>query len=482
MIFYTIEPSRLEYLAQEEVSLALVIENRGAESVDIPDPLAGNNNDPVYEIVRSPAEGEAQGTRALISNWSSRQGPALPPPTARIPLAPGAKWQGNVSLSRLAPIMEQAGEYQIGSSITVETAQVIAPKRTLRIQPPVPATVNLSQGLRPFNHGQGELVFLQKEKSANGVYIARVEENEPANSEVSVRAMMRRANASANANDAMSASSNVGLYADLLQWIVWREGATVKSLSTAETAPLSVTLASEPDHLVKPALTTKGGPVSVLARKGASLTLVSIPSKIFAQPEQKWTFELPVVPVSITAAIAPVQAGGTRYVVFAGATGNAFDIYCATFTEAGLGSIDKLTVPGGKLLGRTPITAAVDAEGVLHVLAIRESAGEERQLALIEATFGKGEPKFTAGDLPKLAKPVDEGGLLLVVADGKVVRRDVVISSEKAMWNLTSKGTFAQIVQKPRFYSPVILLAGKELSYILFQNDKGAFHFQPLNR
>ena len=485
MIVYAIEPSQPSYLLDEAVYLTLTVENQGSETVEIPDPLHEDNHEPEFEIERLEPAAKAVG----ISNWSAMNGPqAPPPPLQRIPLSGGGKWQEQIQVNSCLPPLREAGEYQVGSSITVETAQVRAPKKTIQIVRPVPVSIAIGQGTRPINQGEGQLVFLQKGDTSTAVYSARAVETDPSNSEVVLRTLMRRATASANASDILSPSSNAPVYADLTRWILWREGAKLKSISTLASEPVELQLPQQPDSLVRPALTTKTGPALVLSIHGKALSLISVARKLEALPELRWTAELPAVPASITATISPVALGDKTYVAMLAAADSGFDLYCAPFTVTGLGAFEKIHVADGKYLSNTPVVAMVSNKGTVHVAALRSDASKDKEVRLsrVEALFGgedNPEPKLSVQSLPALEKPVTRGALLFVASnEGVPLRREVVVESGEDLWNLTGGGAFQPILPRRTFPSPLTLMAGDELSYVLFQNAQGAVHFEPLNR
>src|SRR5690349_19589871 len=82
------------------------------------------------------------------------------------------------------------------------------------------------------------------------VHSIRFQESDPSNSEVALDPTRRRATASAGATDVMSPWRNTPFFDEMLQWTVWREGRSIKALSSVEKVPATIDLPAEPDFLV----------------------------------------------------------------------------------------------------------------------------------------------------------------------------------------------------------------------------------------
>jgi len=476
MIVYEVEPVQTDYLLQENIKLNLKIHNRGSQPVVVPDPSRAANSQPVYGLA-----GPGFPEPLMFSNFTRHDHGQPPPPLQLTTIAPGETWNGESRLNRLVTI-DTPGDYRIASMLAWQEIRVRAQDQSFRVNRPHPVSLHIGQGQRPFNHAQGQIVFLQRETASTGVYSIQFDESDPANSEIELRPTLRRATAGAHATDVLSPWTNTQLFHDLLQWIVWREGRSLKALSSAETSPTSFEFPVEPDFLVRPPLQPAGGPVEVLAVKGSSLSMVSIAPHLESKPAFAWRAELPAPPFIITAALGPVAGGSTRHIVFAVRHGDSTSLFHALYTASGLGPMESVPLPDGHLLEKVPLTVAVTEDGVVHAAAIQTSDGG-KVLSLVEVQFGMGKPpQVAARPLPLLEKPPVEGTVLYVMVKGAISRREVVLSSDGDLWNLASSGQFTKIAPRRAFVSPVCVVAGLELSYLLYQDANGAFQFVPLNR
>ncbi len=476
MIVYAIEPTQPEFLLQEDIVLNLQIRNEGPEAIAVPDPMYRSNSEPVYGLI-----GPASQQPAMFSNWTGIGFGGEPPPPKTTTIEPGSAWTGRIPLNWLAPIGEP-GEYRIASMLAYQGGRAQAPEKAFRLNRPNPVSLDVGQGERPFDLGQGHLVFLQREAASTGLYAMEADESDPTNSELTLKAARRRVTAGANATDVLCPWTNKPLFGENLQWIVWREGRTLKTISDAETEAASFDLPMEPDHLVHPALKTEGGPVEVLAIKGRSLAMVSVPPRLQTQPVLSWRADLPAQPALITAALGPADRGNIRHLAFVARNPDGFEVYHAQYTPSGLGPISSARVTDGTLVDAVPLTLAVTGDGAAHVACLRSSEGG-KVLAVVEVVFGAGpQPQISARALPALEKPVTGGALLFVVTKGAITRREVALMSGGGLWNIGKSGGFSKISPPRDIVSPVMLVPGRELSYVLYQTQNGAFQFEALNR
>jgi hypothetical protein len=476
MIVYAIEPAQPEFLLQENINLNLEIRNQGSEAIAVPDPMQRTNSQPVYGLV-SPGSVPP----AKFSNWTRHGSGDEPPPPKTTTIEPGSAWTGRIPLNRIASL-EEPGDYRIGSMLAYQGGSARAQERAFKLNRPDPVSLHIGQGERPFNVGQGLLVFLQREAASTGLYAMGADETDPSNSELILQAARRRYTAGANATDVLCPWMNKPVFSEMLKFIVWREGRTLKTITDAEKQPSSFELPLEPDHLVRPPLRTAGGPIEVLAIQGRTLAMVSVPPKLQARPVLSWRADLPAQPSFITAALGPADSGNIRHIAFAVKHSDSFEVFHAQYTPSGLGTVSSVRVGEGILFDVVTPTLAITGDGAAHVACVRSSNGG-KVLAVVDVVFGAGpQPQVSTRALPALEKPVTGGALLLVVTKGAITRREVALVSDGDLWNIGASGAFRKLEPRRAFFSPVTIVPGLELSYVLYQTPNGAFQFLPLNR
>lgn len=477
MIAYEIEPTQPDYLLQEDIDLTLRISNRDSRPVEVPDPSRAANSQPVFGIIGPPYP---QGL--VFSNWSVASPGEPAPPVVEMTIAPGATWEGQVSLSAMVNVAA-AGDYRVSSALAFQGGNVRAPERSFRVSQPDPISVHIGQGVRPFDVAQGQIVFLQREAKSTAVYSIRFDESDPSNSEIELQPVLRRSTAAANATDISSPWRNTPFFDEMLQWIVWREGRSLKALNDAETKPVSFDLPIEPAYLVRPPLKTNGGPVEVTAVSAdrRKLLMVSIPSQLPSKPNLAWQVDLPAAPDSIAAALGPRDQGNLRHLAFSVRHAKGFDVYHATYREGTApGPFESVRVDSGRLRENVPVALAVTGDGAAHVAFL--SAGDRpEESALVEVVFGKtpGTPLLTP--LPVLEKEPADGAIFYVERGGEIIRRDVVLSNGSEAWSLGKSGGFVKVKPRP-FLKPLALAAGKDLTYLLYCERSQGFQFQPFGR
>jgi hypothetical protein len=347
---------------------------------------------------------------------------------------------------------------------------------------PNPVSLHFGQGERPLDVALGQLAFVQKEASGTSVYFARFQESDPVNSELDIEPLFRAAQAGPNATDLAVPWRNSPFFDELMRWIVWREGKSIKALSNSEKTPSSIDLPVEPDTIVRPPLKVKGGPVEILALQGKSLTLITVPPRLKATPVIAWQAELPFAPASITAALGP---DGSRHIAFAVNSAARVGVFHCRYTETGLDTAyDRAQFEGGTIWPGAPLSLAVTDDGVAHI-GLMQANGEERRVLEVKFGGAAGQQSSTL-DLPKREeKPFTAGSIRYVTAKGKMVRREVVLLAGDEIWNLPGGGStqLAQAGSGRAYVTPLVIAPGRFKSYVLYQDStSGRFQFQPLHR
>jgi hypothetical protein len=474
MILYELAPAQPEYLLNQEIKLKLRITNQGTAPVQVPNPGLAVSSQPVVAIA-----GPGFDKPQLFSMWSAAHPGVEAPPPTEMTVAPGATWEGVIPLASLVPIREP-GEFRLSSMLASPQGPLRSKNTTFRVSRADPISVHLGIGQRPFGNGQGHLVFLQREGSAAALYTARFQESDPSNTEVQVTTVVRRLGVSAAAADVASPWRNSPFFNELLQWVVWREGKSVKALSSAEKAPVSFDLPEEPSELVRPPLKETGGPVEVLVVSGnrRGLSMIAVPSQLKPQPSLTWRAELPAAPHSITAALAPGK-GSPRHLAFTAAHDRGFEIFHSRYAAGAPEPFQSVRIPAGTLLPHAQVTMMVTADGIAHVAALSHDG--DGKYSLIEAQFGPGEPvapKVTA--IGPLEKEPSAAAVLYTDREGSIARRDVVFKVEGAVLKWTGEGALTPLRGEAPAVMPLILTPGESVTYILCFTPEKGFYFEPV--
>jgi hypothetical protein len=487
MLSYDAVPDKQDYLLTEKIRLKLRIENQGPEAVEFPDPQHPASDQPTIGII-----GPAFPKGKLFSNLTALReasgDPLLAPAVTRVRIEPGAVWEGSAAITPVVKISEP-GEYQVRSALLYQGGRADSKQAKLQVHPVAPSSVQLGMGVRPFQAASGEAVFVQSGGNSAGIYAFRFDETRPDISEMETERPIHRATVSASATDAAAPWRNVPFFNELLRWIVWREGHSIKALSSVMSAPLSQDLALEPAYLVRPPLKTTGGPVEVLAMSGnhEELSLVEFSSGPVGQdPTAKvaWKGRLPGVATGITAALAPVSQQSARHVAFTVQRKSGFDIFHSLYTQAGgLGAFQSVHVETGRLLASAPLALLVDGAGHAKVGALAVPDEPAHACTLVEAEFdGSGKPVGNARlSNFSLDGPAASGAVLYSQNEGGPVRLDVVVAVEgKALVHLNGSHKLVPVSVQGRPTNPIQLAPGQQVTYVLYTDAKRGLYFEAL--
>ena len=350
-----------------------------------------------------------------------------------------------------------------------------------------PFAAHIGLGTRPFGSAMGQVVSIQREQSASAIYSFDFREN-PEISEMSPEKPIRRSPAAANATDVVAPWRNTPFFDELLQWIVWREGRSIKALSSVMSAPLSTDLSAEPAYLVHPPLKTKEGPVEVLAvsHDRTEISLVEFSSSAVGEnPSARmlWKNRLPAAPEAITAALASVSQQGARHVAFAAQRPSGFEIFHARYTANGLDAFHSVHVAKGRLLPQVSPSLFIDDAGLVKFGILAAPDEHAHTCTFVEAEFdisGKsvGDPKLTSFDV---AGPPATGAVLYSQNQGQPMRRDAVVAvKDHGIVHLDREGHMSPALVQGIPVAPIQLAPGQHSTYVLYVNPQGRLYFEPL--
>jgi hypothetical protein len=352
-------------------------------------------------------------------------------------------------------------------------------------------SVDLGMGTRPLDHGEGEGAVILRSARSRALYTAKFLEEEPEISEANFDRPIRRLELGPTATDVLVPWKNGPFFNELIRWVVWREGRSVKALATPSETPLSLELPFEPALLVRPALKTKDGPVEVLvlSRDRGELHLVRFAGASWnqSQGELVWSAPLPARPQGITTAFGPGATGSERHVAFTARGEHGIVLFHARYSENGpLGPFASVSVEGVRLLDQAAPAVFVEADGTALMSALALSGEKGQTCSLVEARFtADGRSPGAArvdrlGDLPGNAFG---GALLYVEARGALKRREAVIALEDhRLFKMTASKQLTGVTTRGVPTSPILLTPGEHSTYILLTDPARGLHLEALSR
>ncbi len=477
MLSLEVTPSQEEYLPNQAMRLNVVIRNEGAEAVELADPEDSSAEQPAYGFMGPEYPSGKMTSRAAWTREQSGSEAPLPEP-ARIRIEPGGAWEGAVPVRALLPL-STPGDYRVRAMLAFQDKRAVSPEKRLRVVAPRrPVSVHLGQGSRPLEIGEGEAMFLAKEDAATAVYVSRFSEKHPGIGEMGANAPIRRFAAGPKATDAGVPWTDAPFFAEMIRWVVWREGRNVEALANIASAPVSFALPFEPARLVRPPLHPAGGGLEVLALAAdhKELAMVQFDDPDVA-PKLAWRMTLPAAAVAIT-----TFPGAHRYIAFAAKNDGGFDVYLSHYAAGGPPApFQRVHIPEGAPLGAEPMAIAVEGGKVEVAVA---AIGPGGNCLLAQTWFdASGKPS----DPPKVVtfeglehRPVD-AAVLLAASDGKIARREVAVTLEdKTVWRLGGANGASEISIPGEAAHPLELAPGARVSYVLFFDPARGLRFEKL--
>ena len=469
MIEYEVSPARSEYVSGEEVQITVRIANRRAVPIEVPDPEMRASVQPVHRLTGpARAEGVAFTNCRVLPDGSAQAAAGQ----KLIAIQPGATWTGQFSLNSLTDV-STPGEYRLTSKLEWEDVQAESKESNFRVEPLRLSSVHIGLGTRPLEAAEGGGAFIQRGDGSSQIYSFTFKEMRPAIGEAQVDTPIRRFAAGANATDIAVPWRRAPFFNEMLKWIVWREGRSVKALSDAAERPVSLDLPADLARLVLPPLKATDGPVEVLAvsRDGTRLFLAEFTGQMGEEGSAKlvWSGALPERPAGITAALASDAAGSYRHVAFVAERPQGFEIFHGQYKPGGPPpSFRSVRIGTGRLLPGAEPALFVEPDGRARVGVLALAAGDKPAAELVEAVFGEGaveEPRpVRLGELP--GKPTG-GALLYADKQGALTRRDAVIAVEGNRLLKMDADRKLIPVTPGTPTNPILLAPGKQTSYIL---------------
>lgn len=519
MITLNVKGERSDYIPGSEVRLDVQIKNGGASAITIADPQDPSNGEMEY-LVGGPfwltERKFTQRMATAASGAASGGGESFPPVT----IDPGSAFETSVSLSALADL-SAIGEYRVRLCLgRPEASPVEAEECVVRVRGVRASAVDVALGVSD-NWDEGEGAFIEHGE----LHTFEFRESSPEISEADTGEVIHRASVG-KATDVAIPARNTPFFDELVRWVVWLDGPSVKAMTSVETVPASVKLPTEATCLIKSPLKTKGGPVEafVLARDRKSVVLVKFDRVATPGPDPVrqaagslgWTVPLPAEAHTIAAALGPVALGSERHIVFAANTANGIEIFHARVGEKGLespfasGRIQckpaRTGAGGGAGLaeeGSGRVTFLPDSIEAAHIPRLLERgtpalhvdergdvwasflALADKRAFWIEARFARGDavpPTLRVTELAPLDKGIPTDGAILYVGDrtSSIRRREVALMIDGERLTRWMGNALVPVHIHGTVAKPLLIVPGSAISYLLHMDEAPGPHLEPL--
>jgi hypothetical protein len=467
MIEYEVAPERSEFLLGEEVMIRVHIANHRAESIQVPDPEMRVSNQPVFQLVGS---AWPEGIR-FTSNRILPPG-NLPPSEGQklITIKAGGTWTGRFSLQ---PMLHPApGEYELTSNLQWGDVRAESKPSRFRVQPPHMTSAHIGLGLRPNESAEGEGAFIQSDASGSQIYSFTFIEVRPSIGEAKIDPPLHRFTAGAGASDIAVPWRKAPFFNEFVRWIIWREGRTLRALSSASERPVSIEVPVELERVVLPPVKATNGPVEVLvlAQDRGRLFLAEFSGKTGeGSGRLSWNTALPARPSGITAALESDSAEGYRHVAFVAERDGGFDIYHARYMAGSPPqSFGSVHVAAARPLTGAEPTLFIEPDGRARVAVIALANGNDLAVEVVEAVFERATTQAkvhasTPRDLP--ARAID-GGLFYTDRPGVPARLEGVIAVEGNRLFKLDQALMLVPVMPGITPSRILLAPGRQTTYI----------------
>ncbi len=488
MITLKVFPERNSYIVSEEIQLVMQITNKTQEAIEIPDPTKIFSRQPEYTI-KGPDY--PSGKTFSLFSLSQEKGKISDdfPVSPIIVIESDSTWEDTVPLSSLLSIISP-GEYTITSSIKLDTTSAESPSTNFKISELDVQAVHLGLGIRPLEEGEGEGVFIQKSDYVNYLYSFVFKEKRPDISETEIISLVNRGTVSSNVNEILVPWRNAPFFNEMIRWLIWREGSTIKALNSIILEPLSFELGEEPAYIVKPNLkvTNEAVEVLVIGKDEKNISLIRISDNVNVSGksgELVWKIQLPDKPTEISCVLSSPNLNNKRHLAFVVHRSNELEIYYTHYNQSSLpAQFQSIKIENSKMLVNSPLAMFVDVDGKILISVIVVTDEKSHACALAEAEIGnEGKPtgNIKIRNIGSMPDFLTGGSILYVEKEGRLERRDIVIETEnQGLYWSNADGTIRPISVAGKPTKPILLCPGKDVSYILYQDPKRGLYFEPL--
>lgn len=477
-----IELPRARFLAGEAMPLAVAITNRGRKTVEVPDPAANPNAQPVYHL-KGPAcpEGRSFSFRSAV--FGDADGGGLPPMTA--PLAPGEAHRAEVPFEQLAGPLPP-GSYVLFASLDWAGMQARSEPLTFEIAPPRFHGFHLlaDPGLQaPFPI----CVFcLEGEGEGRSVYLACFGED-ATTQQVQFRYLARYVAAVAGAGAVFGPWRNCAGVGVPSPRAVWVAGETVAVADYGAETPLTLSFAGAP-RVVRPALMTESGELDlfVLGGDGRELSLARFPPVgDSARPAVLWRQALPAAVSCARAALGPASGGSRRAALLVCGGGQGSRALLVEAPANGGTPLLRAVELGARavLPASEPALAVAEDGSALGAVLLAEPVrpGQPRSLTLARLSWPADPARpgaCEAAPAASLEEPVRSAAAAFALAgDTRRCEWVAVLAGGRAASSL-SGGVARPLRRTP--VVPIELLVMESRSHILTMGPDQSLSFEPL--
>jgi hypothetical protein len=488
MILYEVSPVRSDYMCGEEVQIRVEITNNGATPLEIPDASMAAASQPTHWLT-----GPGYPERVPFTNHmrlTADAGPSVASGQNLMTIPPGGRWTDLFALDAVVDV-SQPGEYHLGSKLEWSQVNVQSKEHSFTIHNAQHQSIGVGQGVRPFQSSEGEGAFIQQSGDARQLYAFSFREMRPSIGEARLEKPIHRCAVGPTATDVAVPWRNTPFFDELIQWIVWREDQTVKMLANNSERPLSLDIPGGLSGFVHPPLKTFGNPVEVL---GLSQGMKEVSLITFPHPSPdgetlsariEWQMRFPEKPSEIIAALAQPSLNNVRHIAFAVQRTQGIAVFHASYGEGGKPTaFESVELVTGKMLVNAPLAMFVDGEGIAHVSVLLVTDEQKHSCAVAEARFdrdGKPFPKMIVTALGALPGMLEGGAQIYVDKEGKIERHEVVIAVEgHRLFHLSKSGEMVPVSVAGNPTNPMLLVPGKQASYILYFDSSRGLYFEPI--
>jgi len=478
MLSVELHLERGEYLPQEEIEFRVRIANGTGGAVRLRDPALAIAVQPAFRLTGPSCPDGRDFSQRTLSGIETG-------PDREIEIAAGADHEHTISLRPLGAL--QPGEYRLDASLEIAGATAHAATQSFWIRPMTIASIDLGFGTSD-DTPQGLGAFLHRGENDRVLFTFAWMEDSPEIDEATVQPPLHRLLTGPDATDVRIPRPNAGFFDELLQWVVWREGKTVKGLHTAALEPVAVDLPVEAALLVHPAVEPEGGTIEVLAlaEDCRELHLVQFAGRAGTETARlagkatlpaKTPGALETPGVCLTTALSPRDAGSTRHVAAVIPHDDGLEILHAVWDGNGTFGPFASARAAGRMFDNAPPAARVDVDGNVRVGVL--GMLDDTRCALIEVDFPpSGSP--TAPREQRLGELSDKplGGAVLYRGDKDWTA--VILLDQNRMLQAGPAQELAPVALPGAPTMPLLLVPGEQRTYFLYVNATGCLELQPL--
>lgn len=473
-------------VAGEDIFLELALINRGAASIEVPDPESTSNWQPTFRV-----DGPGPDDHLAFDRLGVARGrPSRPLPDSAavlVTIPPGGAWRGRLCLGELARV-GAPGRYVIGSRLAWGSILVEADPVTLTVAPLRAVSAVVSLGGTASDAPEIAAAWIHRDGDASAIFFAAFEPRVAPFSGLTRVRVTRLAAASPSAAGLACPAAEQSLREDWYGWTAFCEGAEMVAAPTNGDPPARLRLDFTPDAVLLPAIQHPGHDLDLFVTgrdaAGGLLALARFGDGDFASDAEGrviWTFALPFVAAGGAVAAQPGTGSRFRHVVLVEPARGRVVIHHALVDGRGPPRrLESLTIDDVGALADAPPALFAEPSGGLHVALIVAAAGDPTRCRLVDLHFA---PRHEAASIEGVT-PIDLPYPAVAARVGHCRRaggghrRDWAIRSVDGAVHAASPSGVR--TARPASDSPLCLLVLEHASYLLDPAPGGALTFAEL--